>query len=233
MPDSLATQLGIQSGDTILSINELPITSINLSDILRSLHGQDLTLVIQRNEQIQTMSGVCPPDTCVLGVIIDGIDMRGVVYEFSLAKSAWVALRELYAQAVLTLDRLGSLGASFFSGSLTQVQQEVSSLSGPVAAVKLGDMLIDNGLWKHFLTFAAMISFALAIFNILPIPALDGGRLVGVIIQRIFFTRHPDKYFQIEGYINFFFFVALMALGLYILCKDLVVAWGISIPFIS
>ena len=49
-----------------------------------------------------------------------------------------------------------------------------------------------------FLAFGAMISFALAIFNILPIPALDGGRLLGVIIQSIAFRSRVEKYFMIE-----------------------------------
>ena len=78
-----------------------------------------------------------------------------------------------------------------------------------------------------------MISFALAIFNILPIPALDGGRWLGVIIQSLFFRKNVEKYFNIEGYINFVFFVLLMALGVYIIFKDLVVAWGVKIPFIG
>ena len=55
-----------------------------------------------------------------------------------------------------------------------------------------------------------MISFALAIFNLLPIPALDGGRWLGVIIQSLFFSKKVEKYFVIENYINIFFFVLLM-----------------------
>ncbi|HCY21821.1 TPA: hypothetical protein DIC40_08515 [Patescibacteria group bacterium] len=46
-------------------------------------------------------------------------------------------------------------------------------------------MLLESGGWKQFLAFAGLISLALAIFNILPIPALDGGRLLSVIIQWI------------------------------------------------
>ncbi len=77
-----------------------------------------------------------------------------------------------------------------------------------------------------------MISLALAIFNVLPIPALDGGRLLGVIIQWIGKFK-PEKYFNIEGYINLFFFVLLMGLGIYILLKDLVRFRDIKIPFIG
>ncbi|MBP6086546.1 site-2 protease family protein [Patescibacteria group bacterium] len=83
-----------------------------------------------------------------------------------------------------------------------------------------------------FLVFGGMLSLALAIFNLLPIPALDGGRLLGVIIQKVFGLR-PEKYYTIEGWINTVFFIALLALGFYIMAHDLVKAWGVKIPWIG
>ena len=83
-----------------------------------------------------------------------------------------------------------------------------------------------------FLAFAAIISLALAFFNLLPIPALDGGRLLGVLIQAIFRLK-PEKYFVIEGTINAVFFALLMLLGVYIIFKDLALFRGLPIPFIT
>lgn len=91
---------------------------------------------------------------------------------------------------------------------------------------------MEEGGWKLYLAFAGMISLALAIFNVLPIPALDGGRLLGVLIQSGGKLK-PEKYFTIEGYINLVFFVLLMGLGVYIILKDLVRFWGVHIPFLS
>jgi regulator of sigma E protease len=65
-----------------------------------------------------------------------------------------------------------------------------------------------------------MISLSLAIFNILPIPALDGGRLLGIIIQKVFGLK-GDRYFAIENYINIIFFVLMMGAGILMLFKDL------------
>jgi regulator of sigma E protease len=76
-----------------------------------------------------------------------------------------------------------------------------------------------------------MISLALAIFNVLPIPALDGGRLLWVLIQWLGKLK-PEKYFNIEWYINLVFFILLMALWIYILLKDLVHFRNIKIPFL-
>ncbi|MEI8091486.1 MAG: site-2 protease family protein [bacterium] len=83
-----------------------------------------------------------------------------------------------------------------------------------------------------YLGFAGLISLALAIFNIIPLPALDGGRLLGVLIQGIGKLK-PEKYFTIENYINVVFFVLLMGLGVYIILTDLIRFWGVKIPFLS
>ena len=80
--------------------------------------------------------------------------------------------------------------------------------------------------------FGGLISLALAFFNLLPIPALDGGRLLGVIIQKVFRLR-AEKYFAVEGVINMVFFVLLLALGFYIIGLDLVRARGVNIPGIG
>jgi regulator of sigma E protease len=80
--------------------------------------------------------------------------------------------------------------------------------------------------------FGGMISLALALFNILPIPALDGWRLLWVVIQTLFRIR-PEKYFSIEWYVNTVSFLVLMVLGIYIIFKDLVRCRGITIPFLG
>jgi regulator of sigma E protease len=102
----------------------------------------------------------------------------------------------------------------------TKIDAQTNNLTGPVGAIKIGELIYQAGGRMQFLIFGAMISLSLAVFNILPIPALDGGRLLGVIIQKIFGLR-PAKYFTIEGYINVIMFWLLMGLGIFILFKDL------------
>lgn len=77
-----------------------------------------------------------------------------------------------------------------------------------------------------------MLSLALAIFNILPIPALDGGRFWAVIIQKLCRIK-DEKFATVEGRVNFVFFWALMLLGIVIIVKDLVFWRGVKIPFLS
>ncbi len=141
-----------------------------------------------------------------------------------------VGVKEIKTQTILTFSALGTLGSDLISMNKARIKTSLNRLTGPAGAIKFGEALLQSGGWKLYLAFAGMISLALAIFNILPIPALDGGRLLGVLIQRIGRLK-PEKYFNIEGYINLFFFIALMALGIYILLKDLTHFRDISIPF--
>jgi regulator of sigma E protease len=71
-----------------------------------------------------------------------------------------------------------------------------------------------------------MISLALAIFNVLPIPALDWGRALSVILQSVL-RLDPIKYFTIESRLNIIFFVILMSFGLYVMWLDLQRFWGV------
>lgn len=77
-----------------------------------------------------------------------------------------------------------------------------------------------------------MLSLALAFFNILPIPALDGGRFWFVIIQSVFKIK-AEKCAIFEGRVNTIFFWAMMLFGVVIIFKDLIVFRGLKLPFFS
>ena len=96
----------------------------------------------------------------------------------------------------------------------------------------MGELFYQTGGRIAYLAFAGIISLALAIFNLLPIPALDGGRGIGIILQAIF-RRKPEKYFQYEGYVTAFFFYLLLTLGVIIIIKDLIVFWGVGSAFLG
>jgi len=107
------------------------------------------------------------------------------------------ALHEIKAERNLTFKALGKLGRSLFSFSGEKVKDAFNSLAGPVGAVKMGEMFYKIGGRAAYLAFAGIISLALAIFNLLPIPALDGGRAIGILIQAIFRIK-PEAYFRYE-----------------------------------
>jgi len=229
----LAWELELQAGDTIIRINNREVNSLNITMILQRYIGQEINVEYARDSVIFTAQAVCPDDNCMLGIVLDGastIEIHPVKFPFPQSIAAgW---REMGAQAGLTFNALGTLGKNLLSFNGSKINASLDKLTGPVWAVKFGDMLRQSGGWIAFLAFGGIISLALALFNILPIPALDGGRLLGVLIQRLGRLK-AEKYFTIEGYLNLIFFILLMGLGIYIIFKDLVRFWGVSLPWMG
>ena len=229
----LASQAGLQSGDTLLRFNNQKIDVLNVSTVLQSTIGKELTIIYMRGKSSRTTTLHCPDDDCVLGIsfALSG-DFSIKPIQFPLVQSMGMAIREIGAEIDLTFSSLGSLGKNLLSFDKSKIKWSLGKLTGPVGAVKFGEMLLAEGGWALFLAFAGIISLALAIFNVLPLPALDGGRLLGVLIQWLCKLK-PEKYFTIEGYLNLIFFVLLMGLWVYVILSDLVRFWWVHIPFVG
>lgn len=233
LPDQLADQIGLMSGDIITSIDNKPVNNHNVGVILKESIGKTVFLNYRRGVEYRSAELVCPSESCVLGIfMIDESNQQLLPIKYPLGKAALVAVHEIGAQAKLTFPALGGIVKSLVSSRQNDRQAALNNLSGPVGAARVGEFIIETGGWIQFLMFGGLISLALAFFNLLPIPALDGGRLLGVIIQKLFRLR-PQKYFAVEGIINLVFFILLMGLGVYIIGLDLVRAWGVSIPGIG
>ncbi len=85
-----------------------------------------------------------------------------------------------------------------FIGILSHPKELLSNVGGPVKVVQVGSQAVAEG-WVALLRFAAIISLNLGIFNLLPIPALDGGRVVMVILEKFIGRKRVAK---VEGYVN-------------------------------
>ncbi len=228
----LGQKMGLLSWDTILSINNDPVDVRNIGNILKKNINQDITLVFERGNKKTTTQTHCPADNCILWLTFSAgeIDIKPI--KFSFPQSMRIGMKEIKAQTSLTFSALGTLGSDLLSLNKNRIKSSLNKLTGPAGAIKFWESLLNAWGRKLYLWFAGMISLALAIFNILPIPALDGGRLLGVLIQWIARLK-PEKYFNIEWYINLIFFILLMGMGIYILLKDLVHYRAIKIPFIG
>lgn len=232
VPNTIAAQIGLLSGDIIIAINNTPVTPDTIGKALKDRIGQELIVSYTRGEEEKTASAQCPEDMCELGIVYFSTAQHDPILKYSLPAAMGKAAQEIWAQAKLTFPALGGVIKKAVSSDKQQRVKATQQLSGPVGAARVGQYIIHNGGRLQFLMFGGVISLALAFFNLLPIPALDGGRLLGVIIQKVFRLR-PEKYFVIEGVINLVFFVLLLTLGVYIIGQDLVRARGVKIPWLS
>ena len=94
----------------------------------------------------------------------------------------------------------------------------VEAVSGPIGVTEALTDAADTGAY-NFTHLAVIISMNLGVMNLLPLPALDGGRIVFLIVEAI--RRKPLKP-EIEGYVNFAGLAILMLLMVFVCVKDII-----------
>ena len=179
-PNSPAAEVGIAPGDTIVAVDGDPVDSIRdvSAGITRNL-GVDLSLQLQRAGQTRNVTLIPrwrPPEgEGNVGVRL-GLENQRTE---TLSYYPWEAVGKgaLQVVEVLTL--------TWRSISHWLFRDAPTPFSGPVGIVSGSKEAVDIAGLDALIPLAALLSISLAIFNILPIPALDGGRLLFVIIEII------------------------------------------------
>ena len=214
-PDSPAAEAGVKYGDKLVAIGGVPvITSQDLISYVEAHPDEEAQLSIVRGEE-ELLLGITPATlseddpTPRLGVIL--ADAGVVRYPWHLA--IW---KGIVGALVGTVNIF--LAFVFLIKGLVLGQGLAFSVAGPVGiAVVVGESA-RLGI-AHLINVTAMLSLSLAVINILPIPALDGGRLLFVLIERIFKRPVPLRYEQIAHTIGF---ALLMVLIVVVTWRDIV-----------
>ena len=94
--------------------------------------------------------------------------------------------------------------------------RQEAEVTGPVGIASMSGRAMASGFWE-FITFIAIIALNLGILNLFPIPALDGGRILFVLLEMIFRRRLPEK---VEDWIHTAGFVVLISLMILVTFKD-------------
>ena len=201
---SPAELAGMVRGDVILAVNRTPVTGFDdlLENQINPNRGKEIELLIQRDDTQHTLRlvpRVNPPE---------GEGPIGVGREFPSVRAEWFSRPPWEA---------APMGLRFIKFVLLATKDEVTgSISdrrapeflGPIGGADFtGRVAREMGL-IFLIPLAALISIGLGIFNILPIPPLDGGRLVFVIIEWVRRGKRipPEK----EGFVQFVGFVAII-----------------------
>lgn len=216
-PASPAEQAGLQAGDLVYSVNGDVITSgYTLNNAVRQHLGQEITLTLLRDHQwlnVQLTPRVDPPPgEGALGVQIGPITQLATL---PLLQSLWQGVVSTLQYIVLVLQ----LPVMLIMGQLAPGDAQ---LSGPVGIAEMvGGAVtatIDTGLWFPIWRLSAVLSAALAITNLLPLPALDGGRLLFILIETLRGRRiNPER----EGLVHMVGFMLLLGLLVFITIQDI------------
>ena len=210
---SPAAQAGLKLGDNILTINNItPATVEDAQNLIKTSGDQKVNMVIKRHDQEQTLQIETKYDeqtkTKRIGIALSKVGI--VAYPWYLAipkgiKATVFITRDILAAFYDLLHRL------FIGKSIS------ADVAGPVGIAVLTGQVVDLG-WSYILQFVALLSINLAIINILPFPALDGGRILFLIIEKI--RRKPANQ-KIEAIVHGVGFALLMLLIAFVTYKDI------------
>ncbi len=205
-PGSPASEAGMQPGDLFISANGQTIDSMEkLQSITSQNMGKPITYILQRGDQNLTLIVVPrakPPEgQGPLGVILDN-PTRPVSLVTASSRGVYAAYQNV--QAILLLPVRMVRG---------QVTPEEGRLVGYKGMFDIYQRL-QSPLW-----FFMMISISLGIMNLLPLPALDGGRIVMTLPEILIRRRVPMKY---ENAIHLVGFALLLLLLIYINVQDFI-----------
>ena len=205
---SAAHEAGLQTSDKITSIDGVDIHSWDdMTSIVRSSADKTLSVTIQRNGDTKNVS-ITPKS--VEGQNGSKIGQLGVTrtLDSSILSILGYGFSQTISVIVLVLSALGSIFTKGFN---------LNQLGGPVAVYSLTSQVAKNGL-IDLLSFMGMISANLGVMNLLPIPALDGGKLVLNFIEGIRKKPlDPEK----EGYLTIAGAIFLFALMLLVTWNDI------------
>jgi regulator of sigma E protease len=209
-----AAKAGLKARDELKSIGlpgqkQTPVlTAASLPTITKEYAGKTVAVTYERNKQTHVASVTLRTAKEAKGGAYLGLAPA----EFSLTRATWsapvqaVGLMGQFTE--ITFKGLGTALSALFHGDTHTASEQVSGPVGIVVVLRDGSLLG----YQFVLLIVGLISLSLAIMNVLPIPALDGGRFYVILLSRIFGKKlSQDMEERIVG-ASFVFLLALIAL---------------------
>lgn len=218
MENSPAERAGLQVGDKINSITAVSKdetvsnpTPKEFSEITQN--AEEVSITYQRGKEVETIS--IPSD----GYEINGEKAIGVSLN-SIGILKLDPLNAIWTGAITTvsLTKVVAVGLGNFLVDIFTGNSDFSQVSGPVGIVGLVGSASELG-FVYLLSFVALISIHLAIINLFPFPALDGGRLLFVLIETVTRKTIPPK---VANTVNAAGFVLLLILMVVVTYNDII-----------
>ncbi len=199
-----AAKAGLLKGDALLSVNgESAIFFDQLKTVLTAQKNQTVQITVLRNGGVFTIP-VMVSGEGTIGFVVKQLDIKTKTTEFGFFEALPFAASKALGTLIDNAKGIGKI----FKGEI----RADKALSGPVAiARKLYGGVFD---WARFWSITGLLSMALALMNLLPIPALDGGHSVFLIVEMIKGKPLSDKFMERAQMVGFVILAALMVFAL-------------------
>lgn len=217
-PGAPAEAVGLQAGDLILRADDTEILAItDLQEYTQAHLGQTIVLTVERDGDMLEIAVVprvdVPPGEGPIGI---GLSPRTTIERSPWYEAIWSGMK----QTVTLIGLIFTVPVQIVRGLIP------ADLARPVGPVGVGQLVgdavqysLDTGWWYPAMQIMGTLSVAVAVTNLLPLPGLDGGRILFVIVEGIRGRRvDPAK----EGLVHLIGLALLVALMLFITWQDLV-----------
>jgi regulator of sigma E protease len=216
LPGSPAQQAGLVGGDAILFVEASGnkrgvqldttgnLTAEQVSKVIGESNGEKITIMYKRGDDAPKTAFITPVDSIIPGKKAVGIAMD-TVGTLKLPVHTAI-LQGIITTTELTWATIKGLG-SFLWGVVT-LQSNFSQVSGPVGIAGVVKDASKLG-FTYVMSLTALISINLAVINLVPFPALDGGRLLFVAIEAVTRRKIPSK---VATWVNATGFILLLIL---------------------
>lgn len=208
---SPAEAAGLRTGDLLLSVDDQPVVSpVVLRDAVIRSAGKAVTIKIMRDNRVQTISVTPTPshERSLPWHIGIGFKYRMEIVRLGFGPAMAESLKFNSQNATMVFRVLGSI-----------MERRVSpkALAGPIGIAQMSSEAAQQGPFS-FLLLMSVVSLNLAIFNLLPIPILDGGTLLLLIVEMLL---QREVSLQVKETVLKLGFVFLMMIVVFVIYNDI------------
>lgn len=211
-PGSAAEEAGLQKNDVVVGIENQSISTWQeFTTVVRANPGEQLNLTVLREGTEQPIA-IVPNE-------VESVGFEGEPVTIGQAGVTRAFEKSFFGTFVYGFEQTYELTRAILTnlGMLITGQVSIELLSGPVGIYNETDRVVQTGL-MNMIMFTAMLSVNLGIINLVPLPALDGGRLLFVGIEAV---RGKPVAPEKEGIFHFFGFAFLMLLMIVVTWNDI------------
>lgn len=223
VPGSPAQKAGLTEDSRVLTINDSPVSTVNeFKNIMDKNKGREVSVVLaprinkiwnlEKSWSVTIVPRENPPEgEGALGVLISNVDnIFYPVWQMPF-RGAWVGIKEAVGWGLTMLVGVFTVFKQLL------VEGVAPQVAGPVGIYKITSMVSTQG-FLALVKFTGILSINLAVINILPIPALDGGRLVFIFLEK---ARGRKIKPVIEYWVNLAGMLLLVSLMLIVTAKEI------------
>jgi regulator of sigma E protease len=199
-PGSPAKKAGIQINDRIIGVNDSVVPYFDeFRNALKKYKGQQVILMVQRNHDTLRF----PVEVSAQGLI--GAQRKGMDAFFNLKEKSYNVVSAVPAGVTKAF-----VGAGNYIKSIKLLFSQEKAYESVGGFISIGNIFPSVWDWPSFWSLTAFLSIMLAILNVLPIPALDGGYVMFLFYEIIFRRKPSDKFMEYSTLVGMILLLGLL-----------------------